>query len=171
MHRLAVRLVALCVASLAVACSSDGVMDSPDTGPDAAVGGAQMARLHGVVTRSAEPMSGADGDIYLAVFDRDPVLDADNAQVVGNGFIPDADLSADGASVPYEILDIAPRDEDYFLVAFLDDNDSVDASDPANAGPDMGDLLSLRGLASPTVTVDGPGDHEHDIDLNSVLPV
>jgi len=122
------------------------------------------------VTRSATPTAGGDGDIYIAVFDRDPVLDMESAVAVGSGFLADADLSADGAMVPYTIEDIAVRAEPYFLIAFMDDNDNVDASDMANAGPDSGDLLSLRGLASISVTLDTPGAHDLDIDLNSVLP-
>ena len=79
-------------------------------------------------------------------------------------------LSADGAAVPYAIEDIPVRPEPYFVIAFMDDNDNVDPEDMENAGPDSGDLLSLRGLASVSVTLDAPGEHALDIDLNSVLP-
>ena len=122
------------------------------------------------MTRSAMPTAGGDGDVYIALFDRDPVLDAEGAVAVGSGFLEDADLSADGAAVPYAIEDIPVRPEPYFVIAFMDDNDNVDPEDMENAGPDSGDLLSLRGLASVSVTLDAPGEHALDIDLNSVLP-
>ncbi len=161
--------VVLASSLLLGACGDDGAATSDVPMGDMAVASG-TASLTGSVTRSATPTAGGDGDVYIAVFDRDPVLDMANAMVVGSGFLEDADLSADGATVPYTIEDIAVRAEPYFLIAFMDDNDNVDASDMANAGPDSGDLLSLRGLASVSVTLDTPGAHDLDIDLNSVLP-
>lgn len=160
--------VALTACLLSGACGDDGAATDAPPGDMASPSGA--ASLAGSVTRSAMPTAGADGDVYIAVFDRDPVLDMANAVAVGSGFIEDADLSADGAMVPYAVDDIPVRAEPYFLIAFMDDNDNVDASDMASAGPDSGDLLSLRGLASVSVTLDSPGAHDLDIDLNSVLP-
>lgn len=161
--------VVLGTSFLLAGCGDDGAATSDAPMGDMSVASGR-ASLTGSVTRSAMATEGADGDIYIAVFDRDPVLDMANAVVVGAGFLEDADLSTDGAMVAYEVDDIPVRAEPYFLIAFMDDNDNVDASDPDNAGPDSGDLLSLRGLASVSVTVDAPGPHELDIDLNSVLP-
>lgn len=154
--------------ALVAGCGDDGSTLDPAGGDMAVASGS--ASLMGSVTRSAMPTAGGDGDVYIAVFDRDPVLDMDSAVAVGSAFLEDADLSADGAAVPYTVMDLPVRAEPYFLIAFMDDNDNVDASDMASAGPDSGDLLSLRGLASLSVTLDAPGSHELDIDLNSVLP-
>lgn len=168
MRHVRVTISWLLVASLA-ACggTEDG---GPVGGPDAAPTDPGAARLHGEVTRSAEPQAGGIGHIYIAVFDRDPVVDMDNALTVASGFIEDADLSGEGASVGYEVTGIPVRSEPYYLVAFMDDNGTVDPDDMTSAGPDKGDLISLRGLASPSVTLDSAGDHAFDIDLNSVLP-
>ena len=171
-------LVALTALALVLAaCGDDGSeppADAPpadgggDPAPDAGASGA--VRLHGVVSRSVTPTADGDGDIYIAIFDRDPVLAMADAVAVGNAFLADADLSADGATVPYSVEDLPVRAEPYFVIAFMDDNGNVDPSDPESAGPDSGDLLSLRGLASLSVTLAEPGDRELDIDLNSVLP-
>jgi len=165
---------------LLAACAADDPSDpaAPDAAPDdpgpddpdADPGPGGGASLTGAITRSAAPMGDAVGDIYVALFDRDPVLDMDNAVVVGRVLIEDANLAAAGASVAYTLPDVAPRGDDYYLVAFLDDNGTVDAADPDAAGPDMGDLVSLDGLAAPRVEVTTPGSHAHDIVLNSVLP-
>jgi len=159
--------VFLVVSVALAACGDDATIDPP-AGDMAVASGS--ASLTGSVTRSAMPTAGGDGDVYIAVFDRDPVLEMESAVAVGSAFVEDADLSADGATVPYEVMDLPVRAEPFFLIAFMDDNDNVDASDMANAGPDSGDLLSLRGLASVSVTLDAPGAHDLDIDLNSVLP-
>ena len=94
----------------------------------------------------------------------------DTAQVVGNALLEDVDLSAAGASVAYAIDGIPPRAEDYYVIAFLDDNGNVDTSDPSSAGPDRGDLVSLNGVSTPKVSLPTAGDHTHDIDLNLVMP-
>jgi hypothetical protein len=176
--------LAALVSGVAMGCSNDEPEPTPgsadasvvantdansNSSPDASAPSA-TARLFGMVTRSAEPTAGGDGDLYIAVFDKDPVLDMDTAQVVARNLVENADLSAGNASVAYEVLDIPPRAEAYYLVAFLDDNDSVNPENPDEAGPDGGDLLSLRGFSSPTIEVRTSGDHQHDIDLNSVLP-
>jgi len=176
-------LLACCSLSLIVGCSSDGSPD-PDPGTvDAAGGGTgdggggggdaapgATGRRTGVISRSAAPQGDAVGNVYVALFDRDPIANMDTAQVVGNALIADVNLSAAGASVTYAVEDVPPRAEDYFLIAFLDDNGNVDQSNPAAAGPDRGDLVSLAGVSAPKVTVATAGAHAHDIDLNLVMP-
>lgn len=123
--------------------------------------------LVGSIRRTAEPRAGGVGHVYVAVFDRDPVLNRDDAVLVGRALVEDADLRAPDATVSYRVNEVPPRAEPYFVTAFLDDNGTVDA---ANPGPDRGDLVSLDGLASPSVTVDRAGDVPFDIVLNANLP-
>ncbi|UJR81559.1 hypothetical protein [Sandaracinus amylolyticus] len=192
MHRRTIAsLVALTGLSLA-ACSSDEGTEGTDAGSitsgtdsgaprPAADSGAPLVEdagtppegegsLMGVVTRSAMPMAGGRGHLYIAIFDRDPVLDRDGATVVANGLVMDADMSASGARIVYSVLGIPPRAEPYYVVAFLDDNGNADTSDPRRAGPDRGDLVSLMGLSSPQVTVSSATVVARDIDLNASLP-
>jgi hypothetical protein len=157
------------------ACDDNGgpATDSPDAAtPDARVDAlsSQLATVTGSIRRSAQPMGDARGHIYVALFDRDPVANMDAAQVVSRALLENADLSAANASVAYSLLDVPARAEDYFLVAFLDDNSNVDPASPDDAGPDRGDLVSLDGLAAPKLAVSSAGTTSHEVVLNSVLP-
>jgi hypothetical protein len=127
------------------------------------------AKLTGNVLRKAltKPQNGGKGDVYVAVFDHDPVTDRASAKVVGQTIVHDADMTADTAAVPYAVEAIPPRSEPYFVIAFLDDNHSAKAAAP---GPDKGDLVSLDGLASPKVTLATPTAVSLDLPLNTVLP-
>ena len=89
---------------------------------------------------------------------------------LGRRTLANVDLAMAGATVAYVVDDVPPRAEDYFLIAFLDDNGNVDQSNPDAAGPDRGDLVSLMGVSAPKVTLATAGDHTHDIDLNLVMP-
>jgi hypothetical protein len=173
------RIPFLLAATLALtACGSDsggpsgddddtpGADAAPPDGPPAAT----TATLTGSITRSATPQGDAKGHIYVAIFDKDPVANMATAQLVAQALIENSDLSAAGAKVSYRVADIPTRAEDYFVVAFLDDNGSVNPAMPEKAGPDKGDLVSLDGLAAPKVKLTAVGDQAHDIVLNSVLP-
>ncbi len=126
--------------------------------------------LAGVVTRSAEPAAGGRGHLYIAVFTSDPVTDRTGAMNVARGIVEDVDMSAAGASIAYTVVGIPPRPEPYFVTAFLDDNGTVSATDPSNAGPDRGDLVALEGFASPRVTVASEATATLDLVLNFNLP-
>ncbi|GAB5543086.1 MAG: hypothetical protein RLO52_26805 [Sandaracinaceae bacterium] len=143
----------------------------PDAGdppaPDAAAG--MTGGLAGVVTRTAMPRAGGVGHLYLAVFDRDPVTNRDTAMVVGRVIVEDADMSSADAAIPYAIDGIPPRAEPYFVSGFLDDNMNA-GTDPETAGPDRGDLVTLEGFGSPTVTVSSAETVAYDIVLNTNLP-
>lgn len=157
------------------ACDTNGesAPDSPDAAtPDPRVdaSSSQLATVSGGISRSAQPMGDARGHIYVALFDRDPVANMDTAQVIARALLESADLSAPGASVAYSLMDVPARAEDYFLVAFLDDNGNVDPASPDDAGPDRGDLVSLDGIAAPKLEVSSAGTISHDVVLNSVLP-
>jgi hypothetical protein len=137
------------------------VVDAPSAG-----GGS----ITGHVTRSAMPAAGGRGHLYVAVFTTDPVLDRMGARNVANARVEDVDMSGSGVSVPYTVSGIPPRAEPYYVTAFLDDNHTVDATDPANAGPDRGDLVALDGFSSVQVSVPDARPVSLDLDLNFNLP-
>lgn len=149
----------------------DAVTDAvADATPSADASCAEAcASLTGKVQRKplTKPQNGGKGDVYVAVFDRDPVLDRENAKVVGQVIVADADMTADTASVAYTIEGLPPRAEPYAIVAFLDDNHTASGATP---GPDKGDLVSLDGIAAPKVTVSKAGVTTFDLALNAVLP-
>ncbi len=138
-------------------------------GPDA-TNPSSNARLVGTLTRSAAPQGDAVGNVYVALFDRDPVANMMTAQLVANALVQNANLAAPGASAAYVLEGVPPRAEKYYLIAFLDDNGNVDMSNPGAAGPDRGDLVSLEGLSAPTVTVPTAAEMSHNIVLNQVMP-
>ena len=173
-------MTTLIALSLATACSSDstssggtgGDGDTPDargasSGMDAADNTASVA---GKITRSAQPSGDAKGGVFVALFDQDPIAHKDTAKAVGNALIAAADLSASGASVPYSIDGVPPRPEDYYVIAFLDDNGNVDQGNPAAAGPDKGDLVTLNGVSAPKLKLSEAGRHMQDLDLSLVMP-
>ncbi len=148
--------------------AAPGAPDAAPGSPDAAP--AALARLTGSITRSAAPSGDAAGHIYVALFDQDPIAHKDTAKVIGNALVMNANLAAAGAKVDYVVEGVTPRADDYFLIAFLDDNANVDQSMPAAAGPDKGDLVSLSGVSPPKVKLATAGDHTQNIDLNLVMP-
>ncbi len=94
----------------------------------------------------------------------------DSARRVAESIQESTDFSGDDARYEYTIEGIPPRAEPYFVIAFLDDNGTVDPSTPASAGPDRGDLVSLDGFSSPQVTLASPEAVTLDLDLNFSLP-
>ena len=145
--------------------AQDGGVPPSDSGPAAETG-----TIQGNVTRTARPRAGGIGALFIAVFDRDPVFDPDNVVVVGGDQINDADMNPSDVSIPYRIEAVPVRAETYFITAFLDDDGTVDTSDPDTLGPDRGDLISTMGLATPRVGVTEPGVVTKDIVLNINLP-
>ena len=125
------------------------------------------ATLMGTVTRTADPQSGGIGHIYIAVFTDDPVWATDSADVAGLTLLADVDFSSGDAEVAYEITDIEPRNGEYYLVAFLDDNGTATDADPS---PDQGDLFTFETAGVPTVDLPEPGEYEVDLVLNAVMP-
>lgn len=174
-------LVAL--AALVGACgSSDDPIAPPDAAaPDTAAPDAappsppvdadpgNLATLSGDVVRTTEPMAGGVGNLYIALFEQDPVTSPSPPAPVGQALVEAADMSGANARIPYEIAGVAVRSAPYYVVAFLDDNMNA-SMDPATAGPDRGDLVSLDGLASPSVQVARPGTVDFEIVLNTALP-
>jgi hypothetical protein len=99
--------------------------------------------------------------------DGDPVLSGGKVNPLAVQIIPGVDMNPDDVAIPYKLLDVPVRKEPSFIVAFLDDNGTVNSDKP---GPDKGDLLSLEGLSAPKITVDQPGPQSYDITLNTYLP-
>jgi len=62
--------------------------------------------VSGTITRSVDPdpTKGGDGigDVYLQLMDECPSLSGCLTEIISNIEMPDVDLSADGASIPFE---------------------------------------------------------------------
>ncbi len=142
-------------------------IDAGPPAPDATPGA--TATVAGDITRSVEPAAGGVGHLYVAIFAEDPIVNMMQAPVAQLR-IENADMTAADVTIAYAVEDVPVRSAPYFVVAFLDDNGTVDADDPANAGPDTGDLISLMGLGSPQVTVNHEGTVDLDLDLNLAFP-
>lgn len=126
--------------------------------------------LTGQVTRSTAPKNGGIGPVFVALFERNPITSGENAGLVSFQRIEGVDFNPANTSIPYRLEAIPPRDEAYFIIAFLDDNMSADVSMPSSAGPDRNDLVSLDGVGAPKVTIDMAGESMLDLDLNFALP-
>lgn len=141
---------------------------SPST-PATDAGSTGGATLTGLVKRVAttQPSAGGKGNVYVAVFDNDPVTNRQNARAVGNALITDADMSSATASVAYTVTNLPPRSQQYFVIAFLDDNKNAPANAPA---PDRGDLVSMDGFSAPKVTLSSAASVTLDLNLTMALP-
>jgi hypothetical protein len=125
----------------------------------------------GQVVRKAttKPQHGGIGNVYVAVFDGNPITDMAHARVVGRVIVADADLSSDTASVAYRVDGIPARATEYQVIAFLDDDHDATAQSPA---PNKGDLASidLAGFGGIKIVIAGAGDTSLDLPLNAALP-
>jgi hypothetical protein len=104
--------------------------DSADTGDSPAA----LAAISGTVGRSAPLAPDGDGVglLLVAVLEECSFTSA----ILGSSVTPSADLSAEGATVPFSIGDL-PR-QPVYLALFLDDDGNAD---PAQPLPDVGDLV------------------------------
>ena len=153
------------------------VGNPPSQEPSASEGACKDAKacgaLTGVVKRtSTKPKNGGKGALYLAVFRGSPITDEKSAVVVARQVIRSVDLSADGAQVSYRLQGIpVAADEDYEVIAFLDDNGTATDASPV---PDKGDLCSLQisgaGVSGVRARIPTAGDVALDIRLNVVMP-
>lgn len=129
------------------------------------------ASLVGKVMRKAatKPQHGGVGDVYVAVFDGNPITDAQNAKVVARTLLTNVDLTQDTAQVAYRVDGIPARAQGYQVIAFLDDDRNASAQSP---GPSKGDLVTidLAGFSGIKLTVATPGDTTLDLPLNAALP-
>ncbi|HET6584943.1 MAG TPA: hypothetical protein VFG69_15915 [Nannocystaceae bacterium] len=144
-----------------------------DVGDDESSGGETPGDpdtgVRGAVIRSVAPAIGQDaiGTLYVGLLVE---CTADSAQAGGATPVENADLSADGSQVLYEVTGVAPGT--YYMVAFLDDNLNAD---PANPYADNADLVTAEGFAPGCVEVtivDGQMvNAPAPIDLNLVYPL
>jgi len=135
-------------------------------GMDMAGGGT----LTGTITRSAAPANGGVGPVFVALFERNPVIDMMNPGLVAFQRIENVDFNPAGTMVTYELTGIPPRPEVYYITAFLDDNMSASVDSPESAGPDRGDLVALDGFASPSIAIDSETTFTKDLVLSISLP-
>ena len=128
------------------------------------------ASLSGHVTRSAEIQEDGVGDLYVALFENNPVVlgEAPEPILVARVRLEAQDLNADDCAVRYTLEGIPPREEAYYVITFFDDNGTIDEEAP---GPDKGDLMSLSGPTADEVVLDAPEAFEHDMVLNAVMPI
>lgn len=142
---------------------------TPPVSSDAGTPSGATATLTGKVKRVAttNPSAGGKGPIYVAVFDADPVTNRQNAHAVGNALIQDADMTSATAAVDYTITNLPPRSQQYFVIAFLDDNKTATTATPA---PDRGDLVSMDGFSAPKVTLATATTVTLDLNLTMALP-
>jgi hypothetical protein len=144
-----------------------------DGGEDESSGGEEpgdpSTGVRGAVIRSVAPAVGQDaiGTLYVGLLVQ---CTADSEQAGGATPVENADLSADGSQVLYEVTGVAPGT--YHLVAFLDDNLNAD---PAAPYADNADLVTADGFAPGCVEVtivDGQmATAPAPVDLNLVYPL
>lgn len=125
--------------------------------------------VRGAVIRSVAPAVGQDaiGTLYVGLLVQ---CTADSEQAGGATPVENADLSADGSQVLYEVTGVAAGT--YYLVAFLDDNLNADPNDPY---ADNADLVTAEGFAPGCVEVtivEGQvATAPAPVDLNLVYPL
>jgi len=127
--------------------------------------------VSGTITRSVEPdpTMGGDGigDVYLELMVECPSLSGCLTEVISNIDLQDVDLSAAGASVPFEASGVP--NGTYYLSGLL--NDAPNTINPERIS-ETGDLV-MFGLAAPRcveVTVAGGNVTGVSADFNSVMP-
>ena len=147
----------------------DASTDAPTTplGCDSGMCGS----LVGHVSRKSTTMAqhGGVGNVYIAVFDGNPIADQANAKVVAQAVLMNVDLTASTASIAYRVDGIPARATEYQVVAFLDDDHNASATNPA---PSKGDLVTIDLMAFGGVkaSVTKSGDTTLDLQLNAALP-
>jgi hypothetical protein len=159
--------------------ASVGVGDassSPDASTDAATAplgcdAGTCGSLVGHVSRKSTTMAqhGGVGNVYIAVFDGNPIADQANAKVVAQTVLMNVDLGASSASFAYRVDGIPVRAAEYQVVAFLDDDHNASATNPAPSKGDLVtiDLMAFGGVKAP---VTKSGDTTLDLQLNAALP-
>lgn len=123
--------------------------------------------LSGKLTRTARPKNGGKGDLYVAVFEGNPVVEMKSARLLGRQLIPAVDFSDDKTVVMYRVEGILPAQRETQVLAFLDDNHTVDQK---NLGPDAGDPVTLDGIGGIKVTLKPDAENVADLVLNALIP-
>jgi hypothetical protein len=126
-----------------------------------------MCRIARWISGNPPQVCDAKGDVYLHVMDECPSLSGCLVDIISEVIIPDADLSEDGASIPFEATGIP--DGTYYLSGLLDDAPNI--FNPVDIS-ETGDLV-MFGLAAPRcveVTVSGGNVTGVNADFDSVMP-
>jgi len=127
----------------------------------------KLAPVIGLVSGFGPDRCDARGDVYLQLMTECPALSGCLPDVVAEVTIPDADLSAEDASVPFAFSNVP--DGTYFLYGFLDDAPNI--LNPASIA-ETGDLV-MFGLSAPRcekVNVSGGDVTGLRAELDSVMP-
>lgn len=135
--------------------------------PDPSLWLCKLAPLISLVSGFGPERCDARGDVYLQLMTECPSLSGCPPDVVAEVSVPDADLSAEDASVAFSFSNVP--DGTYFLYGFLDDAPNL--LNPANIA-ETGDLV-MFGLSAPrceTVNVFGGDVSGLRADLDSVMP-
>ena len=131
--------------------------DDDATGDDDDSAGVGNAGLEGNITRSVSPVSGQDGigDLYITIFTGAPK--AGPPTIIAALTVAGADLSDEGASIPFQATGLAASPDPYYVEVFLDDD-----STGAMGGASEGDLRS-----DPySVTIDQEAIYSQDMVLS-----
>ena len=125
-----------------------------------------LATVEGVITRSAAVQGDGVGTLLVGLF-FDPIGDPLPVPLWGWSR-NDVDVNADDFSIPYQLTNIFPQDQPYYIAAIFDEDTDI------VLGPDLypsrGDLMSIAFEAGgiPPVTIATDGTHKLDLDLGAV---
>ena len=112
----------------------------PAATPDSADPGLPgLATVEGVITRSADVQGDGVGTLLVGLF-FDPIGDPLPVPLWGWSR-NDVDVNADDFSIPYQLTNVFPQDEPYYIAAIFDEDTDI------VLGPDLypsqGDLMSI----------------------------
>ena len=139
----------------------------PAATPDSADPGLPgLATVEGVITRSADVQGDGVGTLLVGLF-FDPIGDPLPVPLWGWSR-NDVDVNADDFSIPYQLTNVFPQDEPYYIAAIFDEDTDI------VLGPDLypsqGDLMSIAFEAGgiPPMVIDTDGTHALDLDLGAI---
>lgn len=147
---------------LFAACAPSTAPESTDTGS----GPLTLATIRGSVTRSVDVQEDGVGNLFVGLF-QDASGDPLPVPLWGWSRL-DVDLSAPGATIDYELSNVFPQEQPYYVAAIFDDDQDL------VVGPDLlpseGDLLSgdVAGAPIPPVYVRSGGEVTLDLVLDTV---
>lgn len=117
--------------------------------------------LKGTLSRTASGSGDHVGDVYIMLFEEDPLTTSATPLFVE--VLPQIDLSDPDTVLDYEVTGCPTSDAPLVLVAFLDD-------DGTGNTPGPGDLVDADGFVLPEVTLQDGVITEHDIVLRVSPP-
>ena len=145
----------------------DTTTDDDTVGDDDSV--PTFAARSGTVTRPTAPSVDGVGPLYVVVLDDNPLINPGTAQR-GFTLISGADMTDGAAPIPYAIADVPTRPQPYFVLAFLDDDESASTIYPTPGSGDLVGYVSNPLPGPPTVDLSVEGDQVLNIVLNVAMP-